>query len=167
MRDGSWNEILVDSGRALLIDGVRGYYGIGFVSKARYQAGHILDQEGVYRPKDPASFAPPYKLGVPLNTSSDANPEGYENCEFLPLHGEMHVLCTDHHSGKCYTPGAGPGGAHYASNLSCVAHFVTNADLSVWTLRERINLKPVRKTHLVRHFMLTNDHLTKTGSGQT
>jgi len=31
----------------------------------------------------------------------------YENCEFLPLRGEMHVLCTDHHSGKCYTPGAG------------------------------------------------------------
>ena len=148
MHDGSWNEILVDSGRALLIDGVRGYYGIGFVSKARYQAGHILDQEGVYRPKDPASFAPPYKLGVPLNTSSDANPEGYENCEFLPLRGEMHVLCTDHHSGKCYTPGAGPGGAHYASNLSCVAHFV-------------------RENGIFGPFIYKMHYFTKTGSGQT
>ena len=54
----------------------------------------------------------------------------------------MHVLCTDHHSGKCYAAGAGPGGARHASNLSCVAHFTTSADLSVWTLRERINLRP-------------------------
>eukprot|EP01045_Picozoa_sp_COSAG04_P006569 COSAG04_NODE_325_length_16785_cov_23.851792_13_plen_99_part_00 len=51
----------------------------------------------------------------------------YENCEFLPLHGEMHVLCTDHHSGKCYTPGAGahlpplsvPAGVATALSLSC------------------------------------------------
>ena len=76
MRDGSWNEVLVDSGRALLVNGARGFYGIGFVSKARWQAGHVLDVEGVYRPRDPSSFAPPYQLGVPLNTSSDANSEG-------------------------------------------------------------------------------------------
>eukprot|EP01052_Picozoa_sp_SAG31_P021063 SAG31_NODE_1610_length_7751_cov_2.938447_5_plen_303_part_00 len=47
--DGSWNERLVDCGRALLIQGRRGYYGVGFVSAARYQAGHVEDVEGVYR----------------------------------------------------------------------------------------------------------------------
>jgi hypothetical protein len=76
MHDGSWNEILVDSGRALLISGVRGFYGIGFVSKTRWQAGHVLDVEGVYRPQNASSFAPPYQLGVPLNTTSDTNSEG-------------------------------------------------------------------------------------------
>lgn len=48
LADGSWNERLVDSGRALEIQGRRGYFGIGFVSNARYKAGHVLDVEGVY-----------------------------------------------------------------------------------------------------------------------
>ena len=52
LNDGSWNERLVDSGRALEIHGKRGFYGIGFVSNPRYKAGHVLDVEGVYcRPR--------------------------------------------------------------------------------------------------------------------
>ena len=31
--------------------------------------------------------------------------QGYENCEFLPLRGVIHALCTDHHAGKCYNQG--------------------------------------------------------------
>lgn len=94
MNDGSWNSRLVDCGRALLVNGRRGYFGVGFVSAQRERSGHVEDVEGVYRPIDPGSFAPPYRVGVPLNTSSDSNQEGYENCEFLPLEGVMHVLCT-------------------------------------------------------------------------
>ena len=70
--------------------------------------------------------------------------QGYENCEFLPLRGVIHALCTDHHAGKCYNQGpAGvPGGGRAGSNLSCVAHFVANEDLTVWTLQERLNTRP-------------------------
>ena len=49
LNDGSWNERLVDSGRALQVQGKRGYYGIGFVTAAREKAGHVEDVEGVYR----------------------------------------------------------------------------------------------------------------------
>ena len=49
LNDGSWNERLVDSGRALQVQGKRGFYGIGFVSAAREHAGHVEDVEGVYR----------------------------------------------------------------------------------------------------------------------
>jgi hypothetical protein len=157
MNDGSWNERLVDSGRALLVNGKRGYYGIGFLSLAHDKTAAVEDIEGVYFPEDPASFRPPYKLGVPLNTSSDANYEGYENCEFLPLQGMMHVLCTDHHSGKCYNQGPGPGGAHHASNLSCVAHFIANEDLSVWTLQERITTKPALEPTFVYEGAVGNE----------
>ena len=97
------------------------------------------------------------KLGVPLNTSSDSNHEGYENCEFLPLKGVMHVLCMDHHSGKCYTSGAGPGGAHHGSNLSCLAHFIANDDLSVWSLQERINTRPALEATFVYEGAIGNE----------
>lgn len=131
--------------------------------------------------------------------------QGYENCEFLPLHGVMHVLCTDHHSGKCYNqgppgvPGGGKTGTsvfrlhrpellhvdiHHGglllvtscllvtihsnlltavaiglcttrvgSNLSCVAHFIANEDITVWTLQERLNTRPALEP-TVRQYQL-------------
>lgn len=38
------------------------------------------------------------------------------------------------------------------SNLSCVAHFITNTDMSVWTLQERLNTRPALEP-TVRHYV--------------
>jgi hypothetical protein len=58
--DGSWNARLVDSGRALEINGKRGYYSVGFRGAAHVKAGAPPEcVEGVYFPEDPASFRPP------------------------------------------------------------------------------------------------------------
>jgi hypothetical protein len=64
---------------------------------------------------------------------------------------------TDHHSGRCYdqTPGV-PGGGKKASNLSCVAHFTTNDDLSVWKLQERLNTRPALEPTFVYEGVVGN-----------
>ena len=43
-----------------------------------------------------------------------------------------------------------PGGGKTGSNLTCVAHFITNKDMSVWTLQERLNTRPALEP-TVRH----------------
>ena len=55
--------------------------------------------------------------------------QGYENCEFLPLRGVIHALCTDHHAGKCYNqgpagvPGGGRAGASRpAAPTTAISH---------------------------------------------
>lgn len=138
----SWNERLVDCGRPLIVNGTRAYFGLGFVSTAREQAGAVSSVEGVYLPHDPASWVPPYVDWPrnPLETASDLNvgphKEGYENCEFVPHAGRMHVLCTDHHHGQCYDNLRG-------SNVSCVAHFVaSDASVRRWDFVEHLNTRP-------------------------
>jgi hypothetical protein len=101
----SWNARRCDSGRALVVDGVRGYWTKGV-------AGASFAQEGVYFPLNGSSFAPPWAEwpGNPVyNASSSGSPgsaDGYENCEFFrgpaaePGGPWLHVLCQNHGSGQ-------------------------------------------------------------------
>ena len=57
--DGSWNAQLVDCGRALQINGKRGYYSVGFLGMERAKTAATTCVEGVYFPEDPSSFKPP------------------------------------------------------------------------------------------------------------
>lgn len=133
----TWNSRRVDSGRAVSIDGRRGYW-----SKGCYD--HPSDgycQEGAYFPRDASSWAPPYDewAGNPVmradGTSDPAyfSANGYENCEFFmgPARGEpagtLHVLCQNHGSGQ----------PHFVANVS-------SAGLR-WTFVNLVDTSPARE----------------------
>ena len=111
---GAWNTRRLDSGRALVIGGRKGYWTKGCSLKA-------TAQEGLYRPHSDKSWAPPYAEAPHTNPLFAAQPwceSGYENCEFFrrPNSSELHVWCSWHGgSGK---PGLPRGPApHFILDL--------------------------------------------------
>eukprot|EP01052_Picozoa_sp_SAG31_P021062 SAG31_NODE_1610_length_7751_cov_2.938447_4_plen_104_part_00 len=50
----------------------------------------------------------------------------------------------------------GAAGGRTGSNLSCVAHFTTNDNLTIWTLQERLNTRPALEPTVLfyLHFLL-------------
>ena len=102
---GAWNTRRLDSGRALVVGGRKGYWTKGCSMQA-------VAQEGVYRPSSPSSWAPPYAEAPHTNPLFAAQPwckNGYENCEFFkrPNSSELHVWCS-WHAGPCGKPGLPP-----------------------------------------------------------
>ena len=87
----AWNARRLDSGRALVIGGKKGYWTKG-VSGASPTA---VASEGLYVPDRPASWAPPWSewRHNPLFGPTAADPAGYENCEFFmgPAEVEPHL----------------------------------------------------------------------------
>merc|ERR1712039_242078 len=84
----SWNARRCDSGRAMVINGRRGYWTKGVMNK---QGAPSYAEEGAYFPRDSSSFAPPYEEwpGNPIYKPDGSAPgawvskNGYENCEFF------------------------------------------------------------------------------------
>lgn len=79
-----WNARFVDSGRALIVGGRRGFWTKGVEGGIGGNA--LVASEGLYLPSDPSSsFAPPYKeaVGNPIYPPFGKSGEeaGYENCE--------------------------------------------------------------------------------------
>ena len=75
---GGWNTRRLDSGRALVIGGRKGYWTKGVQSTN-------VASEGLYVPVSPHSFAPPYTEapGNPRFQPPASDTAGYENCEFF------------------------------------------------------------------------------------
>eukprot|EP00041_Stephanoeca_diplocostata_P015559 m.297419 g.297419 ORF g.297419 m.297419 type:complete len:463 (+) comp20080_c0_seq2:74-1462(+) len=115
-----WNARRLDSGRALTVNGKRGYWTKG-VSRTNFA------QEGVYFPNNADAFAPPYSewTGNPLY-AYPVNSGGYENCEFFRgPDAYLHILCQNHEGGQ-------------------QPHFVTplGGDGLNWTLTGTVTTKP-------------------------
>jgi hypothetical protein len=100
--NATWNARRVDSGRAMIVNGTRGYWTKGVKDVA-------TAVEGVYFPVSRGSFLPPYREYAhnPVHPPLPWSPEGYENCEFFrgPT-GLFHVICQDH----------GPGQPHFVAD---------------------------------------------------
>eukprot|EP00037_Helgoeca_nana_P018779 m.181134 g.181134 ORF g.181134 m.181134 type:complete len:490 (-) comp24588_c0_seq1:216-1685(-) len=118
---GSWNSRRVDSGRALIVGGRKGFWTKGV-------SGKNVASEGLYRPSSAASFAPPWAEAPrgtnPLFPSQPWATAGYENCEFFMAPKEqhpggklMHIWCSWH--GGNGEPGLPQGPApHFVVDLS-------------------------------------------------
>eukprot|EP00039_Didymoeca_costata_P021577 m.344905 g.344905 ORF g.344905 m.344905 type:complete len:452 (+) comp25383_c0_seq1:138-1493(+) len=115
----SWNARRLDSGRALIIGGRKGYWTKG-----------VKDQgsatEGVYFAASQNTFSPPYVEyeNNPLFPLGPYDNKGYENCEFFmgppgeknSTHGLMHIICSWH--GGDGLPGYSHGPVpHFVSDL--------------------------------------------------
>jgi hypothetical protein len=111
-----WNARRCDSGRALEVGGLKGFWTKGV-------RGSGYAQEGLFFPEDPGSFLPPYREwpGSPVYNAS-SNPQsaldGYENCEAFrgppwELGGPwLHWICQNHAGGGSSQPhfvSQGPG----------------------------------------------------------
>lgn len=111
---GAWNTRRLDSGRALVIGGKKGYWTKGCSMKA-------VAQEGLYRPSTQSSWEPPYAEAPRTNPLFATQPwceNGYENCEFFrrPNSSELHVWCSWH--GGMGEPGLPQGPApHFIIDL--------------------------------------------------
>ena len=79
----AWNSRRLDSGRALIIGGKKGYWTKGVAGPKGRDVS--IAQEGVYFPNDNARFKPPWKewSGNPLYRAPSNHADGYENCEFF------------------------------------------------------------------------------------
>ena len=100
----TWDARRCDSGRALVVQGRKGYYTKGV-------QGTAFAQEGAFFPSNPSSWMPPYAAwaGNPIYNASE-NPAsavgGYENCEFFngPKNETggpwLHVICQNHGAGQ-------------------------------------------------------------------
>lgn len=96
-----WNARRLDSGRAMIVGGQRGYWTKGVRGKS-------FAQEGLYLPQSPDSFMPPYTEWAhnpvfPAANESSTRADGYENCEFFmgPAgEGLLHVICQSHNGGQ-------------------------------------------------------------------
>lgn len=68
---GTWNKLRVDSGRAQIVGGQRGYWTKGVEDDPN------LAREGLYLPVDSSSFAPPYTQwsGNPVWSPSPPEPQ--------------------------------------------------------------------------------------------
>ena len=120
----AWNARRLDSGRALVVAGVKSYWTKGCMING---ANHSVCTEGTYLPTQGHTFAPPYAESAsnPLYkaTATDSDPYGYENCEFFMgpagevghATGLMHIMCLWHGS-------VGPPGLPQGS----YAHFVAD-----------------------------------------
>eukprot|EP01052_Picozoa_sp_SAG31_P009378 SAG31_NODE_490_length_14932_cov_9.350300_15_plen_249_part_00 len=91
---GTWNARRLDSGRALVIGGRKGYWTKGV-------SGTNVATEGLYLPLSADSWQPPYKetMHNPLFPSQSWAPAGYENCEFFrgpEGTSQLHVWCSWH-----------------------------------------------------------------------
>jgi hypothetical protein len=119
---GGWNARRVDSGRALIVGGRKGYWTKGV-------SGENIATEGLYFPTSASSFAPPWTEApngtnplFPADHPWDTS--GYENCEFFMAPKEqhrggklMHIWC-NWHGGKG-KPGLGQGPApHFIVDLA-------------------------------------------------
>lgn len=128
----SWNARRLDSGRALIVNGRKGYWTKGVKAKA-------WAQEGVYFPVNSKSFKPPYQEWG-HNPIFPAPNNGYENCEFFMgpkgeagyPKGLLHVVCNWHSNHK--------GGTN--------PHFVTDPMSYAlnWTFVESINFGALEPT---------------------
>ena len=117
---GAWNTRRLDSGRALIIGGKRGYWTKGV-------SGTNVACEGLYLPKDSSSsFAPPYAEWQHNPLYSPArfgkyDAAGYENCEFFMASKEhgglLHVVCS-WHSGRGPPPLPHGGSPHFVIDLA-------------------------------------------------
>ena len=109
-----WNSRFVDSGRALIVGGRRGFWTKGVEGGVEGEA--LVASEGLYLPSTPSSFAPPYReaLGNPVYPPFGKSGEeaGYENCEFFMGRedGLLHILCT--WDGGTLGPPGLPRGVH-------------------------------------------------------
>lgn len=118
-----WNARFTDSGRAMIIGGRRAYWTKGVeggysTPSDPHQSYSLVASEGVYLPRNPDSFSPPY------HEPSGSNPvfppfgkhgeeSGYENCEFFIGSEDgllLHILCT--WDGGTLGPPGLPQGAH-------------------------------------------------------
>ncbi len=114
---GGWNTRRLDSGRALIIGGQKGYWTKGV-------QGKNIASEGLYIPHSQSSFAPPYAEapGNPRFKPPASDSAGYENCEFFKgsdpaPSNQLHIWCS-WHSGNGI-PGLPRGQApHFVVNLA-------------------------------------------------
>jgi hypothetical protein len=89
-----WNAQRLDSGRALVIGGRKGFWTKG--------CSGAVGQEGLYLPHAQRSWAPPYAeaAGVnPLFAARNWCLHGYENCEFFRRSAnasDLHIWCSFH-----------------------------------------------------------------------
>ena len=98
-----WGSLRLDSGRALVIGGKKGWWTKGC------SGGHVHGKsvpgscsEGLYVPKDASSFAPPYrKVAGPVWDPDSVCKPGFENCEFWRHGGLLHIVCAWHESPSC------------------------------------------------------------------
>lgn len=128
----NWNGRRVDSGRALIIGGQKGYWTKGVTSNNKAT-------EGLYIPVNQSSFAPPYREYEhnPIFPAPSVVPDGYENCEFFMgppyekgiAEGLLHIWCNWHGS----------------LNGKSVPHFVSDLTESPngtnWTYVDSLSLK--------------------------
>ncbi len=129
---GGWNARRLDSGRAMVVGGQKGYWTKGVSS-------FNTATEGLYLPHSPTSWTPPYSEAPnnPLFPPQPGwDPDGYENCEFFrgPLGvDELHIWCAFH--GKVFgKPGMPQGPApHFVIDLKTDPHALN------WTYAGALN----------------------------
>lgn len=137
---GSWNARRLDSGRALIIGGKKGYWTKG-CSGGHGATSHC--SEGLYLPARPESFAAPYVefAANPIYAPDRWDRRGYENCEFFKADstagGLLHIVCSWHGgSGNPSLP-TGPS-PHFVVDLTKLA-YIWARELSrtntVWAYR--------------------------------
>jgi len=146
----TWNGRRTDSGRAMKLNGQRGYWTKGCRTKLNVSAAHTCS-EGAYFPDEPRFWDPPYSewSSNPIfkadGSSGYKDGEGYENCEFFKgppeevVDGQrlLHVLCKGHHT-------AAP-------------HFVSDKAGLRWSFVEMLRTDPAKEPTPVYHGAVPGD----------
>lgn len=146
----TWNGRRTDSGRAMKLDGRRGYWAKGCKNFHFDATGGHTCSEGAYFPDEPSSWGPPYTewTNNPIFDADGSDGykdnQGYENCEFFSgppdeNDGErlLHVLCQGHHSPQ--------------------PHFVSDRTGLRWKFVELLHTEPAKEPTPVYHGAVPGD----------